>query len=430
MRIYENILDQLSGTEASAASVLSNRARHPRTSDYFSLYLKIRILKISMRSVNRPSLDKAVEHLYDVLDSMPFIDDYSDVILTNPIDSGNVLYNSDPVYQNDDESFYVEDEVSTSKAYAYVCFAVKPDFRKFTDVANFITYITTVFKSFLGAQPCIEYIFPSESEPGKWKGIDSEFSLVSDNDAPLILDDLLNFWKAYKHNIHRDVSVNPVQIWSAGHYASIIIGNFIPIEYRQQAYTDMYKYLGLYDMLEYKYHGSRLEDVKNYSPRQQSFSFMDNVVSQMMKKKIDLKDIVKRNPGFFKYLTVSPFCFDKERFTVHNILGKTDKEKFENIIFYNRNYLLKPQKIYFNIDCKDYPSTLYMDIYLGVVDVYIGEYNQLCLSYPFDLYEENSAEYFIDWLCKEIKELTSVVVDESTKKTFIKFVENNRLNNK
>ena len=86
MKIFENILDQIEASDVSATDKLTKRSdvRLPRTPKYFSLYIKICILKISMRDVNRPALDKAVDNLYDVLETMPFIDSYSDAILTNP----------------------------------------------------------------------------------------------------------------------------------------------------------------------------------------------------------------------------------------------------------------------------------------------------------------------------------------------------------
>ena len=425
MRIYENILDQLDAKESSASKILAtNNARHPRTPEYFSLYIKIQMLKISMRPVNRPKLNQTVEHLYDMLDSMPYIDDYSDIILTNPKDENFTILNRDPIYQNDDDSFYVDDEVNTGNAYAYACFAINPDFRKFTDVANFITSITTLFHSYMGAQQCIVYVFPSKEHPGEWKGYDSD-TPFSDDNTPLIMDTLNNFWVTYKYHLHNR-GTDPIRIWSAGHYASIIIGHLIPVEYRQQAYTDMFKYLSLYDILEYKYHGFEISSIKNYSPDQQSFGFMNNIVSQMMKSTIDLKSLEQRNPGFLKFFFVTPYC-SEQKINVHSLLNKTSREIFKGIIFYNRNYKLKPKKIYFNISCNEYPSVLYMDIYLGVVDTYIGDYNQLCISYPFFLRDEDSVEYYIDWLIKEIKELTGVVVNDSTRKTFIKFIEDNRI---
>ena len=428
MRIYENILDQLDAKESSASNTLaSNATRHPRTPEYFSLYIKIQMLKISMRSVNRPKLNQTVEHLYDILDSMPYIDDYSDIILTNPKDENFTILNRDPIYQNDDDSFYVDDEVNTGNTYAYACFAIKPDFRKFTDVANFITSITTLFHSYMGAQQCIEYVFPSKEHPGEWKGYDSD-NPFSDDNTPLIMDTLNNFWVTYKYHLHNR-GTDPIRIWSAGHYASIIVGHLMPVEYRQQAYTDMFKYLSLYDILEYKYHGFEISSIKNYSPDQQSFGFMNNIASQMMKSTINLKSLENRNPRFLKFFLQSPYCSDYERVNVHTLHKKTSREIFDNIIFYNRNYNLKPQKIYFTIKSVDYPSVLYMDIYLGVVDAYIGEYNQLCISYPFFLHYEDSIEYYIDWLIEEIKELTDVVVDDSTRKTFIKFIEDNRIKN-
>ena len=217
-----------------------------------------------------------------------------------------------------------------------------------------------------------------------------------------------------------------LDIKSAAHYAMIAIGNLMPIDYRQKAYTDMYKYLGLYDLVEYVYHGIDIETVKNYTPNQLSFGFMNDVANQMMNSKVDLKTVLDRRPAFLRYFLSDPYFPTDKTFT-YSLLKSADIEKFKEIIFYNRVSKLKPRKIYFNIDSKSYPSIFRMDVYLGVVDIRIGKYKQLCLSYPFMLNEENSVEYFIDWVWKEIKELTGVKVEDSIKKQLIKTLEDNRL---
>ena len=422
MRIFENILDQIEASDVSATDKLTKRsdARLPRTPEYFSLYIKICILKISMRDVNRPALDKAVDNLYDVLETMPFIDSYSDVILTNPAPKTN------PLFQKNEEDIdaYTEDEVKTHDEYAYVCFAVNPDFKKFSELATFICRIMSVFKSFADRKPMIEYVFPSQSNPGVWKELSDVYAFSTETDEPLCLDYLSEFMKACQRKTRGSSSL--LDIKSAAHYAVIAIGNLIAIDYRQKAYTDMYKYLGLYDLVEYVYHGTDIETVKNYTPNQLSFGFMNGVEIQMMNSEVDLKTVLDRRPLFLKFFLSDPY-FPTTIVIIQSLLNNYDIEKFKDIIFYNRISKLKPRKIYFNIDSKSYPSIFRMDVYLGVVDSGIGEYKQLCLSYPFMLNEENSVEYFIDWVEKEIKELTGVKVEDSVKKQLIKTLEDNRL---
>ena len=393
MRIFEKILDQIEASGVSATDKLTKRfnTRLPRTPEYFSLYIKICILKISMNAVNRPALDKAVDNLYDVLETMTFIDSYSDAILTNPAQKTNSLFQKK---NEEDIDAYTEDEVKTHDEYAYVCFAVNPDFKKFSELATFICRIMSVFKSFADKEPMIEYVFPSQLNPGVWKELSEVYSFSTENDVPLCLDYLSEFMKVYQRKTRSSSSLLDIKL--AADYAMIAIENLMAIYYREKAYTDMYKYLGLYDLVEYVYHGTDIETVKNYTSDQLSFGFMNDVAIQMMNSEIDLKTVLERRPAFLKFFLSDPYYPTSEIIT-YSLLKSDDIEKFKEIILYNVSKL-KPRKIYFNIDSKSYPSIFRMDVYLGVVDSGIGEYKQLCLSYPFILNEENSVEYFIDWV--------------------------------
>ena len=89
--------------------------------------------------------------------------------------------------------------------------------------------------------------------------------------------------------------------------------------------------------------------------------------------------------------------------------------------------MLRPVKIYFRLLNIRYPSELHMDIYLGYVDVSIGDSEILCISYQYYFYEENSTDYLIRRLREEIGELTGTDVDDDTIGRLTDLVNSNRI---
>lgn len=416
MVICESILDQVERSEVSATKSLISKSRHPRTPQYYDFYIKIWLLKIALAKTNWTSLESAVNRLDDVLSALPYIDEYSDIIITD-----NFTLDSE-------ERIYPEDEVETLSDCPYVCFSIKPDFRKFREIADFVCRISSPLKSYMPHEPMIEYVFPDKDNPSVWNAEDKTFHISTD--APLIIENLNDFLRVYRRSVRSSepqLLPSLIQIESATKYISFVAGRLINKDLitQFQQYNDMYRLMNYYDVIEYQYEGTDLSTVRNHNPADMSIGFMQPIVNAMMQSEIDLDALYEQQPGFLRWFL--SYVHTSGRIKVHSLLTESDREMFQQINSFSGKRVLRPTKIYFRLLCTDYPTTLNVDIYLGFVDLGIVDYKMLCISYPFYFYEENSTDYMLRRMAEEINEVTGVEIPADIKEQLTDLVNSNRI---
>ena len=404
----------MEATETTAASALASSSRPERTPEHFDFYIKIQLLKLALSENSRMPLQRATERLSDILGAMPCLDDYSDVVITDNFSPAG-------------ETPYINDEVRTHSSCPYVCFAIKPDFRQFRDVAGFVCSIIAPLKSFVPQEPVIEYIFPSKDDPTAWKAKNENKVIDTSLDTPLILDRLDDFLRVYKWAAHMSKTVPTLlQIDEAVRYISFVLWRLAPYSrrYEHKRHKDMYRMMHYYDVLEYKCEGTDITTVRDYDPAEMSIGFMEPVAEAMMQTAIDLDVLYRRTPPFLRWFVTH---HHNNKLSLRSLLTDSDREKFRDINRFSASRVLRPVKIYFRLLNIRYPSELHMDIYLGYVDVSIGDSEILCISYQYYFYEENSTDYLIRRLREEIGELTGTDVDDDTIGRLTDLVNSNRI---